>query len=70
MDRKPVNAEKIKSVGYDEKTRTLEIEFRNGSVMQYANVSRELHRKMLSASSIGSFFTDNIEENFSAKRLR
>ncbi|MEY4730795.1 MAG: hypothetical protein RL020_1953 [Pseudomonadota bacterium] len=70
MERKPVNAEKIKSVAYDEKTRTLEIEFRDGSVKQYANVSREIQRKMMSASSIGSFFANNIEEEFTAKRIR
>ena len=70
MDRKPVNSEKIKSVGYDESTRTLEVEFRDGSVKQYANVTREIQRKLMSASSIGSFFSDNIEEEFTAKRIR
>jgi KTSC domain len=70
MERKPINAEKIKSVGYDERARILEVEFRDGSVKQYANVSREIHRKLMSASSIGSFFTDNIEEDFAAKRIR
>jgi hypothetical protein len=69
MDRKPVNSEKIKSISYDANTRTLEVEFRDGSVKQYANVSREIHRKLMSASSIGSFFADNIEEEFTAKRV-
>ncbi|MGB9150283.1 MAG: KTSC domain-containing protein [Burkholderiales bacterium] len=70
MDRKPVNAEKIKAVGYDERARLLEVEFRDGSVKQYANVSREIQRKLMSASSIGSFFTDHIEEEFTAKQIR
>jgi KTSC domain len=70
MERKPINSEKIKSVGYDERNRILEIEFRDGSIKQYANVSREIQRKMMSASSIGSFFADHIEEEFSAKRVR
>lgn len=70
MNRKLLNSEKIKSVGYDERTRLLEVEFRDGSVKQYANVSREIQRKMMSASSIGSFFADNIEEEFTAERIR
>jgi KTSC domain len=70
MDRKAISSEKIKSVGYDERTRTLEVEFRDGSVKQYANVSREIQRKLMSVSSIGSFFADNIEEAFTAKRIR
>ncbi|MGB8338090.1 MAG: KTSC domain-containing protein [Burkholderiales bacterium] len=70
MDRKPVNTEKIKSIGYDESTRVLEVEFRDGSVKQYANVSREIQREMMSASSIGNFFADNIEEEFVVKRVR
>ncbi len=70
MNRKPVNSEKIKAVGYDERTGTLEVEFRDGSVKQYAHVSREIQRKLMSASSIGSFFSDNIEEEFAAKRIR
>jgi KTSC domain len=70
MEHKPVNTEKIKSVGYDAGARMLEIEFRDGSIKQYANVSREIHRKLMSASSIGSFFADNIEEEFTVKRIR
>lgn len=70
MERKSISSEKIKSIGYDEGRRILEIEFRDGSVKQYASVSREIQRKLMSASSIASFFTDNIEEEFTAKRIR
>jgi KTSC domain len=70
MERKPISSEKIKSIGYDAGARMLEIEFRDGSVKQYANVSREIHRKLMSAGSIGSFFADNIEEEFTARRIR
>ncbi len=70
MDKKIINSERIKSVGYDQRTRLLEVEFRDGSVKQYADVSREIQRKIMSASSIGSFFADKIEEEFTAKRIR
>ena len=35
MERKRVNSSKLRSVGYDEKTRTLEVEMSNGQVFQY-----------------------------------
>jgi hypothetical protein len=70
MDRKRVSSSNIRSIGYDEKTRVLEIEFTSGSVYQYTKVQPEVHRRMMSASSIGSFFKDNIEEDYSCKRIR
>ena len=70
MERKRVNASTIRSVGYDARSRTLEIEFSSGSVLQYDRVSPEMHRSLLAAPSITSFFRDNIEENFSGRRVR
>jgi hypothetical protein len=70
MDRKRVSSSNIRSIGYDEKARTLEIEFTSGSVYQYSSVQPEVHRRLVSASSIGSFFKDNIEEDYSCKRVR
>jgi len=70
MERKRINASSIRSVGYDAGRQLLEIEFSNGSVVQYAGVSPEVHRRFLNAPSPGSFFQDQIEENFSGKRVR
>ena len=36
MERKKVSSSKIRTVGYDARTQTLEVEFNNGSVMQYS----------------------------------
>ena len=70
MERKSVNSSTIRSVGYDPGSQTLEIEFRSGSIYQYSRVSSEIHRKLMAAPAIGSYFKDNIEEEFSAKRIR
>ena len=70
MDRKRVNASTIRSVGYDGGTQLLEIEFTSGSIVQYAGVSPEVHRRFMNAPSPGSFFQDEIEENFSGRRIR
>lgn len=70
MDRKRVNSSAIRSVGYDERSRVLEVEFSDGRINQYSGVSPELHRRLVSAPSIVSYFRDNIEESFSAKRVK
>ena len=70
MERKRVSAGAIRSVGYDQASRTLEIEFTSGSIIQYANVPAEVHRRFLAAPTLISFFRDNIEEEYSTRRVR
>ncbi len=70
MDRKKVSSSSIRSVGYDERNRVLEVEFNDGRVNQYSGVSAEVHRRLASAPSIVSYFRDNVEESFPAKRIK
>ena len=70
MERKRVNASSIRSVGYDAGTQVLEVEFTSGSIVQYSGVSPEVHRRFINAPSPGSFFQDQIEENFPGKKIR
>ena len=70
MDRKKVSSSSIRSIGYDERNRVLEVEFNDGRVNQYSGVSAEVHRRLVGAPSIVSYFRDNVEESFTAKRLR
>ena len=70
MDRKKVGSNKFLSVGYDPPAQLLEIEFRDGSINQYSRVGAEAYRKFLNAPAMESFFRDNIEEEYSVKRLR
>jgi hypothetical protein len=70
MERKKVSSSKLRSVGYDERARVLEVELKDGSVYQYSGVSPEVHRRLMSAPSLVSYYQDKIEEEFSRKRLR
>ena len=70
MERRKVSSSKIRSVGYDEQARVLEVEHSDGSVYQYTGVSQEVHRRMMAAPSVVSFYQDRIEEDFSRKRMR
>jgi hypothetical protein len=69
MNRKPLFSGKLKSAGYDEATRTMQIEFTNGDVFEYTSVSREIYRQLMASPSPSSFFEDKIDEQFSGKRL-
>jgi YD repeat-containing protein len=70
MERKRINAAKLRSVGYDPHGRVLEIEFTSGSIVQYSGVSEEVHRRLMNAPSPGSFFEDQIDEHFPSRRIR
>ncbi len=70
MERKRLNASNLRAAGYDARNRVLEIEFANGGINQYTGVSEEIYRRLMNAPSPGSYFRDEIEESFTAKRLR
>lgn len=69
MNRKPLSSGKLKSAGYDESARVMEIEFTNGDVYEYKGVSREIYRQLMASPSPSSYFEDKIDEQFSGKRL-
>ncbi|HEU4923624.1 MAG TPA: KTSC domain-containing protein [Burkholderiales bacterium] len=69
MQRKRVNSSKIRSVGYDEAMRTLEVEMSNGQVFQYSGVYPEVYRRFMAAPNPTSFFDDKIAEEYTAKRV-
>jgi len=70
MDRKKVSSSSIRSIGYDERNRVLEVEFNDGGINQYSGVSAEVYRRLIRAPSIVSYFRDNVEESFPAKRVK
>lgn len=70
IERKPIRRGGIKSAGYDRNARILEIEFDNGSVIQHTAVGEEIARRFLASSSPASEYRDNIQEEFTSRRVR
>lgn len=70
IERKPIRRGGFKSAGYDRSTRVLEIEFDNGSVIQHTAVGEEIARRFLSSTSPLSYYKDNIQEEFTIRRVR
>ncbi|EOD8991803.1 KTSC domain-containing protein [Klebsiella variicola] len=56
MQRDAVSSSNIMSAGYDPASETMEIEFKDGAVYQYYNVSEHLYSQFESAPSKGQFF--------------
>lgn len=60
MEMKEVTSSNIAKVGHDDRS-TLRVQFKNGSVWDYADVDRDTYRSMVHAASIGSFFHQHIK---------
>jgi hypothetical protein len=56
MERLRVTSSMINSVGYDPTELILEVEFLNGRIYQYLDVSLELYESLMSSSSLGKSF--------------
>lgn len=52
----------IRSVGYDSKSRILEVEFNSGTIYQYFDVSKKEYEGLMKAKSHGQYFLQNIRE--------
>ena len=65
MERQPVSSSNIASVGYDEVSETLEVEFlKTGKVYEYYNVPQFMFERLMQAPSIGIFFNAEIKDAY------
>ncbi|HEY8950084.1 MAG TPA: KTSC domain-containing protein [Rhizomicrobium sp.] len=69
MERVPVSSSSLASVGYEEETQTLEVEFLKTGVYQYFGVPSPLHEGLMTAQSVGTFFAANIRNSFPFQKV-
>ena len=69
MEMKPLRGTGLKAAGYDERDRKLVIETTTGT-FEYANVPQEIYRRLMASPSPASYFKDQIEEEFTPRRIR
>jgi hypothetical protein len=71
MDRIPVTSENLRSIGYDEAARVLEVEFDDGSVYQYPCVPKDVYLGLVTAPSKGSYFHYHVKKaGYDYRRIR
>ena len=69
MLRQVVDSSSLRSIGYDRRSQTLEVEFRNGCIYRYVGVSLELWNQLRHAESIGRFFQYHVRDRFPTSRV-
>jgi non-canonical purine NTP pyrophosphatase (RdgB/HAM1 family) len=69
MQRLPVESTDIVSIGYDAKSRTLEIEFKEGRIYQYFDVEPDIYQRFTRAESYGEYFFASINKHYRYKRV-
>ena len=70
MIRQLVDSSNIRSIGYDSRSQTLEIEFHSGGIYQYFNVPKSTYNALMSASSCGSYFHRHIKDQYRWTQIR
>lgn len=69
MHREKVESSNVASVGYDPRTKTLEVEFHTGVVYTYADVPGQEYAGFIAAESKGLYLRHKIIGNFMAKKM-
>lgn len=69
MQRTSVSSSNIASIGYDNQSSTLEIEFLNGSIYQYFDVPESVYNELMQAASLGSYLNSYIKGNYRFSRV-
>ena len=69
MEMKKINSGKLRAIGYDARSRILQVQLDNGDTLQYSDVGEDLWRRLSSSGAAWSFYRDNIEEEFGMKKV-
>lgn len=69
MERASVTSSSIVSVGYDAAQAILEVEFCNGSIYQYSDVTLDQHRALMGAESKGTHFNLHVRDRHPYRRV-
>jgi hypothetical protein len=69
MHRLSVESSAIASIGYDARTRTLEIEYAGGGVYRYLGVPPREHETLLRADSLGAYVNRRIKPRYRCLRV-
>jgi hypothetical protein len=69
LERKPVKSRILRSVGYDDSTKILEIESLSGLVYQYSGVPSKVYTDLMNSSEVGKYFSDKVRNRFRSKQV-
>ena len=64
LDRKRVESDIFRSIGYDVDSRIMEVEFKDGLVFRYFQVPEGIHKRLMRTRSKSAFFRNNIHYQY------
>lgn len=69
MEMKTISSGRLRAIGYEARTRVLRVQFDDGTTLEYSGVGQEIWCRLSTASSPWSIYRDNVEEEFTARRV-
>jgi len=69
LERHAVKSVILRSVGYDDSTKILEIEFHSGLVYQYSGVPSKVYTDLMRSGEIGKYFSEKVRTQFRTKQV-
>ena len=69
LERQSVKSVILRSVGYNDSTKILEIEFNTGLVYQYSGVPLKIYKDLMRSGEIGKYFSDKVRTQFRTKQV-
>jgi hypothetical protein len=69
LERQTVKSAILRSVGYDDSAKILEIEFHTGLVYQYAGVPPKVYADLMHSGEIGKYFSEKVRPRFRTKQV-
>jgi hypothetical protein len=69
VERLSVKSRILRSVGYNDSTKILEIEFQTGLLYQYSGVPPKVYADLMHSGEIGKYFSEKVRPKFPAKQV-
>ena len=69
MEMKNINSGRLRAIGYDARTRKLQVQLDDGSALQFSGVGEDVWCRFSSSGTAWSFYRDNIVEEFTVVRV-
>jgi hypothetical protein len=70
MNLKKVDSSMVNAVGYDSKSRSLEVVFRSGKAWIYEDVPKKVYQELIKSTSIGSYMRECIIDCYDSYPIR
>jgi len=68
-EMKSVESSNLSSVGYNEETSELFVQFKNGGIYMYKDVPANVHAELISAESVGKYFNAHVKSGFTYAKV-